>query len=72
MKNHHKFQFINYLSKYIEEKHKNSKKKINNTLISGYNQKNRLTNFQKFFGYKYRQNSKYKTCKNSRKFIIHI
>ena len=27
MKNHHKFQFINYLSKYIEEKHKNSKKK---------------------------------------------
>ena len=64
--NHQKFHFINYLSKYIEEKRKNSKKKINNTLISGYNQKNRLTNFQKFFGNKNKQKSKFKTCKNSR------
>ena len=57
------------MSKNLEEKSKSSKKKINNTLIPGYNQKNRLSNFQKFFGNKNKENSKYKTCKISRKFI---
>ena len=70
MKNYHKhpkFQFINFISKYLNEKRKSSIKKSNNTLITGFNQKNRILNFQRFFLNKNRQNSKFKTCKNSRK-----
>lgn len=64
----HKFHYINYISKFLEEKFKNSKKKTsNNTLITGFSQKNRLINFQKKLLNKNKQNSKYKTCKNSRK-----
>ena len=70
MKNYHKhpkFQFINFISKYLNDKRKSSKNKSNNTLITGFNQKNRIINFQRFFFNKNRQNSKFKTCKNSRK-----
>lgn len=70
MKNNlQKCHIMKSVSKYIKEKSKNSPKKIDNTLIVNHTKKVYNINLKKALKKQEAQNSKYKTSKNSRKYI---
>ena len=64
----------NYLHKYavVKSNSKNIKNKQNETLMLYYNKKANIINFKNIFRNRDLNNSKYKTNKNSRKYISNI
>ena len=70
MKNNcQKYHIIKSFSKHINDKNRNSKKKINNTIMTNHSKKKSIINIKRMLINRTSLNSKFKTSKNSCKYI---
>ena len=70
MKNNlQKYHKITSVSKHKKDKSKIIKKKISNTLIANHSKRTNILNIKRMLINRVALNSKYKTSKNSRKYI---